>query len=253
VAAIGERMRAAGIDVVGGVGTELARIPLVARHPVRKDRLVLAIETDGPAYAARPTVRDRDRLGPDHLTRLGWAVHRVWSTAWIDDPDRETERLVETYEKAVTVADAYDWALAAAQADDVVGMPEEGTTAEQAPDQAEPAGDESSEPRDAGQRTPAPERGPRPRVSPGRAVGAYTRQELAAVARWVESDGRARTEAEAIAEIAFHLGLPDRAPRAEDSLRHAVRVARAGAPPLWSQVGAEPTPNAVNSQPARVD
>jgi hypothetical protein len=132
-------------------------------------------------------------------------------------------------------------------------MPEEGKTAEQAPDQAEPAGDESSEPRDAGQRTPAPERGPRPRVSPGRAVGAYTRQELAAVARWVESDGRARNEAEAIAEIAFHLGLPDRAPRAEDSLRHAVRVARAGAPPLWSQVGAEPTPNAVNSQPARVD
>jgi REase_MTES_1575 len=236
-AAIADRMRAAGVDVVVGLGHGLARIPIAARHPARKDRLVLAVDTDGPTYAARPTVRDRDRLRPEQLARLGWAVHRVWSTAWIDDPDRETERLLAAYEAAVSAADAYDWAEAAALADDVVGMPDdragwanavgEGSASEGDPELE--SAESAVEPEPA---TPQ-ERGPRPRIDPGRPVGCYTRQELAAVARWIDSDGRTRTEAEAITEIAHELALPDRAPRAEDSLRHAVRVARAGAPPLW--------------------
>ena len=70
------------------------------------------------------------------------------------------------------------------------------------------------------------------------------------MARWVDADGRSRTEAEAITEIAHELGLPDRAPRAEDSLRHAVRVARAGAPPLWPD---QLEPSTTESQPAEVE
>ena len=235
-AAIADRMRAAGIDVVVGLGHDVARIPLAARHPTRKNRLVLAVETDGPTYAAQPTVRDRDRLRPEHLARLGWAVHRVWSTAWIDDPDTETERLLAAYERAVSAADAYDWAEAAALADDVVGMPDDGTDREAVGENTAPDGDPDPESPDGGAEpalaTPN-KRGQRPRITPGRCIGSYTRQELAALARWVDSDGRSRTEAEAITEIAHELGLPDRAPRAEDSLRHALRVARAGAPPLW--------------------
>jgi hypothetical protein len=92
---------------------------------------------------------------------------------------------------------------------------------------------QTPEPDDPPEQSAVVERGPRPRIRAGQPIGGYTRQELAALARWVESDGRARTEAEAITEIAHELNLPDRAPRAEDSLRHAVRVARAGAPPLW--------------------
>jgi REase_MTES_1575/Protein of unknown function (DUF4011) len=233
-AVIADRLRAAGVDVVVGHGGAGGRIPLAARHPSRKDRLVLAVETDGPTYSAQPTVRDRDRLYPEHLTRLGWAVHRVWSTAWLDDPNRETERLLSAYERAVSVAEAYDWAEAAAQADDVVGMPDD-EGGRESPPAEKPATEDSRrlEPDDQAEQPSGIERGPRPRIRTGQPIGGYTRQELAALARWVESDGRARTEVEAITEIAHELDLPDRAPRAEDSLRHAVRVARAGAPPLW--------------------
>jgi len=229
-----------GVDVVVGHGSGSARIPIAARHPSRKDRLVLAVGTDGPAYAAQATVRDRDRLRPEQLARLGWAVHRVWSTGWLDDPNRETERLLSAFDQAVRAADEYDWAEAAAQADDVVGMPDETASRDKAAaeraaaDQVGPD-QESDDPDQPADESAPIERGPRPRIAAGRPIGEYTRRELSALARWVESDGRSRTEAEAITEIAQELRLPDRAPRVEDSLRHTVRVARAGAPPLWPE------------------
>jgi hypothetical protein len=54
------------------------------------------------------------------------------------------------------------------------------------------------------------------------------------MARWVDSDGAARSEAEVVDVLADELRLADRGPRVDDALRHAVRLARAGAPPLWT-------------------
>jgi hypothetical protein len=218
---------------------------------------VLTVDTDGAAYAALPTVRDRDRLRPEQLARLGWTVHRVWSTAWVDDPQAESERLIDAYQRAVGIADAFDWAEAAARADNVAGMPDDEASPDR-PDDGTPVGEDARASSDSGGQAQQPTvtaRQPRPRIAAGRPVGAYTRRELAALARWVESDGRVRTEAEAITEVARELGLPDRAPRAEDSLRHAVRVARAGAPPLWPDqadvpASTEREPNETDSGPA---
>jgi len=217
-AAIAARLRADGVEVVVGHGSGPGRVAVAARHPARRDRLVLAVETDGPAYAAVPTPRERDRLRPEHLSRLGWAVHRVWAPAWSADPDREAERLLAAYAEAVTYADAYDWAEAAADADVVVGMPEpsDGTV----PDASEDAADRGVD------------RGRRPPVATGRPIGTYTRRELAALARWIDSDGLRRSEADAIAALAAELSV-EQGPRVDDALRHAVRVARAGAPSLW--------------------
>ncbi|MGH8824830.1 MAG: DUF4011 domain-containing protein [Jiangellaceae bacterium] len=223
-AAVAERLREAGVEVVVGHGSGHGRIAVAARHPARRDRLVLAVDTDGAAYGAMSTPRDRDRLRPEQLIRLGWAVHRVWSPAWAADPDRETERLLTAYSEAVTAADAYDWAEAAAQADVVVGMPDPGGAD---PDDSDAAVDTE---------VAGPElrdRGLRPRVATVRPVGTYTRHELAAMARWVDTDGAGRSESDAIEVLADELGLADRGPRVDDALRHAVRVARAGAPPLW--------------------
>jgi len=42
-----------------------------------------------------PTARDRDRLRQEILERMGWRgrIHRVWSTAWILNPQAELERI----------------------------------------------------------------------------------------------------------------------------------------------------------------
>ncbi|HEX6338554.1 MAG TPA: DUF4011 domain-containing protein [Jiangellaceae bacterium] len=123
--AVAERLRAAGASVVLGYGGGTGAIEVAVRHPLRRDRFVLAIETDGPAYAALPIAQQQSRIRRDMLVRLGWSVHRVWSAAWAADPDGENARLVDAYAKAVADADAFDWAVAAAEADVVAGSQEE--------------------------------------------------------------------------------------------------------------------------------
>ena len=51
--------------------------------------LLLAVESDGPQYAAMRTTRDRDRLRAEQLERLGWRHLRVWSTDVFRDPARD--------------------------------------------------------------------------------------------------------------------------------------------------------------------
>jgi rRNA-processing protein FCF1 len=65
-----------------------------------------------------------------------------------------------------------------------------------------------------------------------RPIGEHTGRELAALARWVESGGSNRAEADVAAEIATELDVLHHGQRTDDVLIHAVRVARAGAPQL---------------------
>jgi hypothetical protein len=118
---VAERLRAAGASVVVGYGSGHGRIEVAVRHPLRRGRFVLAVETDGPADALMESARQLGATRADLLVRRGWSVHRVWSAAWARDPDGENARLVDAYAKAVADADAYDWAVAAAEADVVPG------------------------------------------------------------------------------------------------------------------------------------
>jgi hypothetical protein len=256
------RLRAAAASVIVGHGSGPGSIEVAVRHPLRRDRFVLAIETDGPAYASTPSAQQRDRIRPEMLARLGWKVHRVWSAAWAADPDGETALLVDAYAKAVADADAYDWAVAAAEADVVAGMPDDQAAASDDADvkdgrepgrrnkrrtnsspgeaahtddaeqerggPAEGGSDDGSQTHDHGETGGAT----KPVLARRRPVGEHTRRELAALARWIESRGRSRTENDVAAELAAELDVLHRGPRTDDVLVHAVRVARAGAPDL---------------------
>jgi hypothetical protein len=262
--AVAERLRAAGASVVLGHGAGLGRIEVAVRHPLRRDRFVLAVETDGPAYATAASVRERDRTRPEQLARLGWSIHRVWSAAWAADPDGETTRLVDAYAKAVADADAYDWAVAAAEADVVAGVPQVGEKQPgESADSGRPAAGRAAEPADEADPAsgdgapdgPVPDQGrpalngpagavdgpveeaaettgARPPLPRNRTIAAYTHPELAALARWAEAGRPSASEAAVVAELGADLRLIRRGPRSDDVLRHAVRVARAGAPDL---------------------
>jgi hypothetical protein len=67
--------------------------------------MVLAIECDGASYHSSATARDRDRLRQEHLERLGWTFHRVWSQDWFYHPEAETERALAAYRAAVAAAE----------------------------------------------------------------------------------------------------------------------------------------------------
>lgn len=62
-------------------------------HPHQQGAYILGIECDGATYHSLPTARDRDRLRQLVLEGLGWTLHRVWSTDWWNDPDREVQKL----------------------------------------------------------------------------------------------------------------------------------------------------------------
>jgi REase_MTES_1575 len=248
---VANRLRAAGASVVVGYGSGSGRIEIAVRHPLRRDRFVLAVETDGPGYARAADIRERDRIRFEQLVRLGWSVHRVWSAAWAADPDGENARLVDAYAKAVADADAYDWARAAAEADIVAGSPDESDQPAQPADR--PAGlpakagsgkgkakgrggkaakSKKSDPSADSAETEPVERGAAPRLPRHRTIDAYSLRELAALARWAESDGVSRPESAVAAELIQQLALSHTGPRVDDVLRHAIRVARAGAPDL---------------------
>jgi len=59
----------------------------------------LAIECDGATYHSSPSARDRDRVRQNVLEGLGWTIHRVWSTSWIQNPAHEID-LIEKSLKA---------------------------------------------------------------------------------------------------------------------------------------------------------
>ncbi|HZO24564.1 MAG TPA: DUF4011 domain-containing protein [Chloroflexota bacterium] len=98
-AALGE----GGPEVVAGVGVGEQPVDLAVRD--HDGRYLLAIECDGRTFASLPTARDRDRLRQEVLERLGWQVHRIWSTDWIGAQRDEEQRVLVAVERARLIRD----------------------------------------------------------------------------------------------------------------------------------------------------
>lgn len=97
--AVFEALCARGHRVQPQVGVAGFRIDLaiLSEDGTRCD---LGIECDGWAYHASPAARDRDWLRQSVLEGLGWRIHRVWSTAWIRNPDEQIKAIEDALELA---------------------------------------------------------------------------------------------------------------------------------------------------------
>jgi len=91
----------AGYTVQGQIGSAGFFIDLAVVDPRRPGRYLLGIECDGASYHSARSARDRDRLRQQVLEGLGWTIHRIWSTDWFRNPDREMQRLVSAIEQAL--------------------------------------------------------------------------------------------------------------------------------------------------------
>ena len=70
------------------------------RDPKQAGQFVLGIEFDGPMYAQAAAARDRDRLRPEMLARLGWKLHRIAAADWVHRKEEELTRLREALSDA---------------------------------------------------------------------------------------------------------------------------------------------------------
>jgi very-short-patch-repair endonuclease len=93
------RLTADGWIVHPQVGCSSYRIDLGVVDPRAPGRYLMAIECDGASYHSAATARDRDHLRQRVLERLGWKIHRIWSTEWWGNPEREAQRAIRALEK----------------------------------------------------------------------------------------------------------------------------------------------------------
>jgi very-short-patch-repair endonuclease len=233
------RLTAAGIPVTAQYGVAGYFVDFAAAHPTRPAEMVLAIEADGASYHSSGTVRDRDRLRQEHLERLGWSFHRIWSTDWFTDPAAEVEQVRAAYLAAVAAADAR------------LGIEPSPVSPEPSPEPSpvspEPSSESSLEPSAepspvAVAEDPEPvvtvdptptvrlsdlgRAGPRPPIPVGQPIGAYTQTQLVELVRWIESDTLLRTEEQLLDEVMSELGFQRKGPRIREAVLAAVRQSR---------------------------
>ena len=194
---IQQRLEAAGIPIEPQYGASGYRIDFVALHPEQPSRPVLAIEADGASYHSAKSARDRDRLRQEHLERLGWRFHRIWSTEYFRNPEREIDRVVAAWRGAVAAADIPELELAEEPAEE--------------PAPAEPP-------------PPQPQRGPKPNLGPKRpSINDYHPYELREMIDWVNSDGILRTEEETVQEVSRALSFQRRGSRISAVIQAVLR------------------------------
>jgi hypothetical protein len=194
VADLRERLRAVGMPVQAGFPAPDRPLDLAVGDPLEPGRMLLAIDLDGPGYAACRSVRLRDRLRAQSFERAGWSYLRVSAMDLFCDPEGEVERIQDAWRAAG-------------------GLP-----ASVVPSRVVPVAPVS--------RRPWPEH-----VAPGLPISAYTSRELDAVAGWVVSDGAVRSPEQVAAEVRAALGFAHREPRLDAAVGAASRRALQAAAP----------------------
>ena len=250
---LAERLWRLGLTVVPQYGVAGGvRIPLAIGHPDLPGELLVAVLTDDAAYVAEPNLRRRERHWVQRLVSRGWRVHMAFSTAVFTDPQREAEAIValaldvvdsrrrsadpvrppaaalplevaDTDEDAAPEEPVAEAAAPTAPTPEAAEAPvvEEAAEADAetggAPveDGARPSTEAAGEP-DAGQ---AAERGPRPPVTPGLPVGAYSDDELDDLAAWIDADGTERDEDALVEALRGELALTRRGVEVDAVLR----------------------------------
>ena len=98
--AVADALRGCGYEVDHQIGSSGYFIDLGIKDPERPGRYLLGIECDGATYHSAQSARDRDRIRQQVLEDLGWRIHRIWSTDWFRNPDRELKKAAEAIEAA---------------------------------------------------------------------------------------------------------------------------------------------------------
>lgn len=99
--AVSRILESYGYKVVPQIGVAGFFIDMGVKHPERDWEYILGIECDGAAYHSAKSVRDRDRLRQEILEKKGWKIHRIWSTDWFKNREKEIQRLMGTLREIV--------------------------------------------------------------------------------------------------------------------------------------------------------
>jgi very-short-patch-repair endonuclease len=86
-----------GYEIECQYGAGKYRLDIVVKE---RGRNLLAIECDGARYHSSLVARTRDRARQRILERVGWRIHRVWSTNWWYYEQQEKESIIDAINSA---------------------------------------------------------------------------------------------------------------------------------------------------------
>jgi very-short-patch-repair endonuclease len=86
-----------GYDIECQHGAGKFRLDIIVKE---RGKNILAIECDGAGYHSSLVARTRDRARQRVLEKLGWRIHRVWSTNWWHFEQQEKEGIVAAINSA---------------------------------------------------------------------------------------------------------------------------------------------------------
>jgi very-short-patch-repair endonuclease len=217
-----------GLKLTAQYGTSGYWIDFAVQHPLQPGRHILAIECDGATYHSSQSARDRDRLRQEQLERQGWRFHRIWSTEWFHDKDACAAKTIAAYHHALNDADnGSPTKNPQRQAPVAPGRDGRGddparrlqSTYEAALSRITPARSQHEQ-----------RARPRPPITPGLPIDAYTDAELLGLARWIRSDDGLRTEDELLQEMMRELCFQRRGKNVVARLTTAIRQSAVSAP-----------------------
>ncbi len=185
-----------GLHLLPQYGVSGYRIDFAVAHPSQPGRMLLAIECDGASYHSSGSARERDRLRQEHLERLGWRFHRIWSSEWFASKESAVTKALAAYENALTQD----------------GRPS------RVPPHAPIA--------ELGRVDPPSRRGSRPRFALGYSITEYGPRTLEAIVDWIESDGVVRTKDEVVGEVMIEMGFERRGKNIVAAISEAIERAR---------------------------
>ncbi len=97
---VADVIRGLRYDVDHQVGTAGFKIDLGVQDPANPNHHILAVECDGATYHSALWARERDRMRQQVLEGFGWHFHRIWSTDWFYQRDKEVQRLQKALKDA---------------------------------------------------------------------------------------------------------------------------------------------------------
>ena len=209
LADLAKRLESAGWSTAAHFGyDDGVRIPLAVGSSRLPGTWRVAVLLDDEAYIAEPSLRRRDRYWVDRLENRGWRVFRTFSTSLFIDPESQVKEVIRVLEDAEAAELGSSEVLDGA-AD---GFGEHGSVLS--------AGDIAGG--EAVIQEPKP-RGPRPHLTPGLPLAAYTDDQLDEVMAWIVSDGLTRSEDDLVQCLREELDLHRRGAQVDAVLHNVVR------------------------------
>src|SRR5260370_9760767 len=69
-------------------------LDVAVRNPKKPACFLLGIECDGATYHSHKSARDRDRIRTEVLVMMNCRIHRVWSAAWVVNPQHPLDQIL---------------------------------------------------------------------------------------------------------------------------------------------------------------